>query len=190
RSLQQCALRQEVRVMTEQQVQTRWNAVQCRRHGLLPLPKGEGWGEGLQRIEGSDPPHPNPLPSRSRMFPTSATSLSDRTRVDPSSVGERESRCARGETVYPNMRSNQMSKCRSSFRNMLNAPTRRPLLTRTLIAASLAALAAGCSPLDRLRGVGEQPTLSQINNPTTQVGYKPVQMPMPAPQPASYNPNS
>jgi len=61
---------------------------------------------------------------------------------------------------------------------------------RALLATSLAALAAGCSSIDRLRGVGEQPPLSQINNPTTQAGYKPVQMPMPAPQPASYNPNS
>jgi len=57
-------------------------------------------------------------------------------------------------------------------------------------AVALAALAAGCSSLDRLRGVGEQPPLSQISNPTTHAGYKPVQMPMPAPQPASYNPNS
>src|SRR5262245_11295919 len=63
-------------------------------YGLLPLPKGEGWGEGLQTIEGSDPPHPHPLRSRSRMFPTSATSLSGRTRVNPSSDGERESRRA------------------------------------------------------------------------------------------------
>src|SRR5215510_10185063 len=30
-----------------------------------------------------------PLPSRSRMFPTSAESFNDRTRVNPSSVGER-----------------------------------------------------------------------------------------------------
>src|SRR5262245_25934845 len=30
--------------------------------GQLPLPKGEGWGEGLQTIERSEPPHPNPLP--------------------------------------------------------------------------------------------------------------------------------
>jgi hypothetical protein len=29
--------------------------------GALPLPKGEGWGEGLQTIEGTDPPHPTPL---------------------------------------------------------------------------------------------------------------------------------
>jgi flagellar L-ring protein precursor FlgH len=66
----------------------------------------------------------------------------------------------------------------------------RTLLSRTILATSLAALAAGCSSIERLKTVGEQPTLSQINNPTTQTGYKPVQMPMPAPQPASYNPNS
>src|SRR5688500_16394080 len=48
----------------------------------------------------------------------------------------------------------------------------------------------GCSALDRLKNVGEQPTLSAIENPVAQAGYKPVQMPMPTPQPAVYNPNS
>jgi flagellar L-ring protein precursor FlgH len=38
--------------------------------------------------------------------------------------------------------------------------------------------------------IGEQPALASIENPQTQPGYKPVQMPMPAPQPAVYNPNS
>src|SRR6266542_2659048 len=65
----------------------------------------------------------------------------------------------------------------------------RPL-SRVSITATLALLAAGCSSLERLRTIGEQPALAQINNPTTQAGYKPVQMPMPAPQPAVYNPNS
>ena len=51
-------------------------------------------------------------------------------------------------------------------------------------------LLGGCSALDRLKNIGEQPALSAIENPTTQPGYKPVQMPMPAPQPAVYNPNS
>ena len=81
---------------------------------------------------------------------------------------------------------------RGDERNTHRPPTARvtafPL--RLLTATSLAALAAGCSSIERLKTVGEQPTLSQINNPTTQTGYKPVQMPMPAPQPASYNPNS
>src|SRR3954453_12857935 len=62
--------------------------------GLLPLPKGEGWGEGLQTIDRSEPPHPNPLPSPRRRFPTSSMKLSGRTLVNPSSAGERESRRA------------------------------------------------------------------------------------------------
>ena len=49
---------------------------------------------------------------------------------------------------------------------------------------------AGCSTFDRLATLGEQPPLSAIENPTTQAGYKPVHMPMPTPQPASYSPNS
>jgi len=53
-----------------------------------------------------------------------------------------------------------------------------------------AALLSGCAALDRLISVGEQPRLSSIENPTAQPGYKPVHMPMPTPQPASYNPNS
>jgi flagellar L-ring protein precursor FlgH len=55
---------------------------------------------------------------------------------------------------------------------------------------TIAALACACSSLDRFRLLGEQPPLSSIENPTAQPGYKPVQMPMPAPQPAVYNPNS
>ena len=51
-------------------------------------------------------------------------------------------------------------------------------------------LLGGCSAIDRLKNVGEQPALAPIENPTAQPGYKPVQMPMPAPQPAVYNPNS
>jgi len=57
-------------------------------------------------------------------------------------------------------------------------------------AALLSALLGSCSAIDRLKNVGEKPDLSEIKNPTAQPGYKPVQMPMPAPQPATYNPNS
>jgi flagellar L-ring protein precursor FlgH len=54
----------------------------------------------------------------------------------------------------------------------------------------LGSLTAGCSALERIRTTGEQPNLSKIENPTSSPGYKPVQMPMPAPQTATYNPNS
>jgi flagellar L-ring protein precursor FlgH len=67
------------------------------------------------------------------------------------------------------------------------------LFNRIVVAGSLLALgtlASGCSSLDRLAAIGEKPKLSAIDNPTTQAGYKPVSMPMPAPQPASFNPNS
>src|SRR5262245_11795058 len=56
----------------------RLKARRNRECGLLPLPKGEGWGEGLQTIDKSDPPHPNPLPD-----------------------GERESRRAAGQVRAP-----------------------------------------------------------------------------------------
>jgi flagellar L-ring protein precursor FlgH len=65
----------------------------------------------------------------------------------------------------------------------------RPLLALMSILA-LAPLAGGCSAIDRLTKVGEKPKLAAIENPTAKPGYKPVQMPMPTPQPASYNPNS
>ena len=61
------------------------------------------------------------------------------------------------------------------------------LLTSVGVAASGL---GGCSMIERLSLIGETPPLSTIENPTAQPGYKPVQMPMPAPQPATYNPNS
>jgi flagellar L-ring protein FlgH len=67
-------------------------------------------------------------------------------------------------------------------------PPARYLVTTAIVA--VAGLAGGCSAIDRLKNIGEQPKLSAIDNPTTQPGYKPVQMPMPTPQPATYNPNS
>jgi flagellar L-ring protein precursor FlgH len=64
----------------------------------------------------------------------------------------------------------------------------RIVLTGAML--SLAALAGGCSSIDRLSQIGEKPKLTEIENPTTQPGYKPVQMPMPKPEQASYNANS
>src|SRR6266446_9991395 len=64
----------------------------------------------------------------------------------------------------------------------------RIILTSALLAT--AAVASGCSSIDRLSQIGEKPKLTEIENPTTQPGYKPVQMPMPKPEVASYSPNS
>ncbi len=61
---------------------------------------------------------------------------------------------------------------------------------RPISFALAAVLLAGCSAADRLANVGNTPALSSIENPTTQPGYKPVQMPMPEPDRPSYNPNS
>ena len=51
-------------------------------------------------------------------------------------------------------------------------------------------VASGCSSIDRLSQIGEQPKLNAIENPTAAPGYKPVQMPMPKPETVSYNANS
>ena len=64
----------------------------------------------------------------------------------------------------------------------------RILLTGALLATT--AIASGCSSIDRLSQIGEKPKLTEIENPTAQPGYKPVQMPMPKPEVASYNANS
>ena len=60
-----------------------------------------------------------------------------------------------------------------------------------IVAVTLAAfLIAGCSAVDRVKNLGEQPRLSSIDNPTSQPGYRPVNMPMPEPMPVAYSPNS
>ena len=71
--------------------------------------------------------------------------------------------------------------------------SRRNLTTRIATTTALLALAAmgsGCAAIDRIGAIGEKPALAAIENPTAQPGYKPVQMPMPTPQTASYSPNS
>ncbi len=67
---------------------------------------------------------------------------------------------------------------------------RHSVVRAVLLATTAASLLSGCSAIDRLKDIGEPPKLSAIKNPVAQPGYKPVQMPMPAAQPASYNPNS
>ena len=60
----------------------------------------------------------------------------------------------------------------------------------TIASLAILSVASGCSAIDRLSQIGETPKLTAIENPTTQPGYKPVQMPMPKPELASYNANS
>ncbi len=63
-------------------------------------------------------------------------------------------------------------------------------LSSTVAVMALASASSGCAYLDRLTSIGQEPKLTAIDNPTERPGYKPVQMPMPDPQPATYNPNS
>ena len=74
-----------------------------------------------------------------------------------------------------------------SCRNGKGSPNRFILTGALLVILSAA---GGCSAIDRITQIGEQPKLAAIENPTSQPGYKPVQMPMPKPEVASYNANS
>ncbi|CCE11755.1 Flagellar L-ring protein (Basal body L-ring protein) [Bradyrhizobium sp. STM 3843] len=73
-----------------------------------------------------------------------------------------------------------------------DAPSYSGLRRIALVSSSLLVLsvASGCSSIDRLSQIGEKPKLTEIENPTAQPGYKPVQMPMPKPEAVSYAPNS
>src|SRR6201995_1045618 len=71
---------------------------------------------------------------------------------------------------------------------MLISKFSRIALTGTML--TIVSLSGGCSGVGRLSQIGEEPKLSSMENPTTQPGYKPVQMPMPKPETVSYNPNS
>jgi flagellar L-ring protein precursor FlgH len=71
---------------------------------------------------------------------------------------------------------------------MIKSCVTRIILTGALLSAAI--VTSGCSSLDRLSSIGEKPKLTAIENPVAQAGYKPVQMPMPRPEPAVYNANS
>jgi len=73
---------------------------------------------------------------------------------------------------------------------MLRSTTRFRHARALIGTAALASLLSGCAAIDQLKLIGQQPPLSSVDNPTAKPGYKPVSMPMPTPQPASYNPNS
>lgn len=54
----------------------------------------------------------------------------------------------------------------------------------------LSLMLGACGAADRLANVGQAPALSPIEDPTAAKGYKPVQMPMPPVEHASFAPNS
>jgi flagellar L-ring protein precursor FlgH len=67
----------------------------------------------------------------------------------------------------------------------------RHIRRKTLLLLGATSLAlSGCTTVDRLNNVGEKPNLSAIQNPVTQAGYRPVQLPMPEPAPAQREANS
>ncbi len=64
-------------------------------------------------------------------------------------------------------------------------------LPRLLAATALAMLASGCAnTLQRLSEVNSEPQMTPITNPQAAPGYRPVSLPMPAPQVPVSNPNS
>lgn len=63
------------------------------------------------------------------------------------------------------------------------------LKTLTLTVALSATLGA-CNTASRLSEIGDGPELTQITNPEAMPNYRPVSLPMPAPQAAVVNPNS
>ena len=75
--------------------------------------------------------------------------------------------------------------------HILNDRTQRQAACLRIALAALAiSPLAGCGAADRLANVGKAPALSAIEDPTASPGYKPVQMPMPNPEPVSFAPNS
>jgi flagellar L-ring protein precursor FlgH len=72
----------------------------------------------------------------------------------------------------------------------LQVPWLKRRLPRLATATVLALAATACGAVDRLSQVGKTPALSAIEDPTAQPGYKPVQMPMPTPEPVSFASNS
>ena len=63
-------------------------------------------------------------------------------------------------------------------------------LCRYLIVGGLVASLSGCNIYQRLSEIGEDPKLSEVVNPVARRDYKPVTMPMPAPERSEDNPNS
>lgn len=61
---------------------------------------------------------------------------------------------------------------------------------RTLVAGSLLVGLCGCDSMRRMSEIGSGPQVSAVSNPIGRADYRPVSMPMPAPQVAERMPNS
>src|SRR5690606_871241 len=61
---------------------------------------------------------------------------------------------------------------------------------RTALILAIGCGLSACGTSERLSNVGKAPQMSAIQNPQTRADYKPVSMPMPAPQVAYRQPNS
>jgi len=71
---------------------------------------------------------------------------------------------------------------------MSRVSSRQALILVSLLTLSIALV--GCGSSSKLKEVGKTPALSNIGDPTAEPGYKPVTLPMPAPEPAVYTANS
>ncbi len=71
---------------------------------------------------------------------------------------------------------------------MIRTTTRH--LVGLAAAVAIAAAVPGCNTLTRMSEVGSGPELTKITNPVARKDYRPVSLPMPAPQVAEDNPNS
>ena len=60
----------------------------------------------------------------------------------------------------------------------------------TLFLTTIMASLSGCNLAERMSQVGDPPDMSQIQNPTLVSDYRPVTMPMPAPEAPSQNNSS
>jgi len=69
-------------------------------------------------------------------------------------------------------------------------PSRRRQAAHFALLGALVLALPACNTFERMSEVGSAPSLGKIEDPQAQPGYKPVSMPMPAPQPAARNPNS
>jgi flagellar L-ring protein precursor FlgH len=66
-----------------------------------------------------------------------------------------------------------------------------PTLFRRLVVIGLVSVTlSACNIVSRLANVGQEPKLANIENPVQQKSYRPITMPMPAPEPPTHSANS